>query len=1434
VEREYKRIRIFAASTRDVGEERSRLARVVEGMNRTGAVAQRMGFTLELLRWETHVAPDVGDPQKVVFQDLHPEDWDVFVGILWMRFGSPTGSIDPDTGQRYRSGTEEEFKAALRQRDAGSGRPKIMFYRCVRPADPRAIDPDQVRVVQEFFRDFEAGGRHPGLVSEYAAADEFERLVHHHLDQLILNQAEVQHPAARTGEARSVSTPGIGRFLVDRWLPGLHSWLTRVGVLSMPPEWRDLHNYLSTLGSAIGEDIKAKTYVEPSVKDLPRDADRVRARRTGFLTPVQQLIKETVGISHGGDDQTAQISALSRKCKFVRNIVKRLMSANEPLVLLGDPGSGKSLTLQQAAMLIAERASRRVFPDVCVYVRLQEFQAPGEIDAAAVWDFVLRSTPAEVRPYLNSLDDLGRLVIFFDGMDEMNRDRYNEYTAALSVFAGSRRGVTRTLFSCRITDFTPRFQHNRLVLLPFDRGRIYAYLKRQILVFPITLGGKSWTARRLANRLSQQDLPIQADNPFVLWLLCNYLQDEQDWPASRVDLLAYYNRSNYERKRKEASRLGEAFPPQDEVFLALGRIAYEITNRNKGGAIPLESLTGLLTPQELTAVEAGLHCGVLQKSLDLETTLIRFEHHRFQEYFTAYHLWQKPEIRSTLHWLDKLDAPRWQETLLNLVLMRGGQEALAALDGAISDGMREFTERERRSHLVGIERLLADRVDTAHQRTSDAAENERMLADRVELAARVLQQASHESQALAPTFLDCATALADHGNPITQVKMLLASRLVPGLDVFRIAKAPLASGISWVRQQALIVASAVPGAAAGGALQEDVCLNFASGKILNRLGAYIRIASTLKQKRFWFTLALAMSFCATQLLCALGLVVITGNRLVPALSGVQAVFDAPRRITNAHDLRLAKTPQDVEKARLEAQSGDKQSVEMQQAYQAARIAFGDRWFRMIAAVAILLAWLYALRRSPVSQLLAIELSGYSCLALAVSLPLLWLGNWTVAVDGSVGLACLTFAVVPLLWAVTLTVQASASLLFASIAFAQGPRTRIARIMLETIWHGGGLESRLKATGLWMLGGVLVSAVIYSGTLLIALEPWNFIDGYIGWFHRLPVVVKGWLWLTVCVQTLGRSVAYTLRRKRRIADAVRQVTLTYLYFCVMGFLVWAGGFVDWALVGRELLATATLFRPLPPVVNVVFSLVVYAEIVGCLVLTLRARGRDSHGPARCMLWTAAMFLASLATSLVWLVTAINWQALWALAFRVSFLPWLPAWVNVPLSMIVYFETILLAVAGLRLRAGLSSRRFLKRWTLLCLELTALGFLCWFLGAAFLSRVLVIAIVVACSVVIVLAVRQLGREFAFNAPWPRGSRAGVKRSIETWKKDMAGIRPEAQAASLRQTTPESLDVGVTGFLAVLKEIEDLIKKEPAASAYWAKRHEIEQILRQEQSG
>ena len=632
--------------------------------------------------------------------------------------------------------------------------------------------------------------------------------------------------------------------------------MTRTGLLSKPPELAEINNYLRELRAQIQNEFHQKTYLPLAGKPLAPVSPITQAiDRDPFVSPIHQVILQIMGQSYGGDSASAQIAATSRQSRVVRNILKHLDHAQAPLILLGEPGSGKTMTMQQSTLLLAERESHQVFPKIPIYVRLGEFYVTGKVDRHDVWHYVKRSVNSSISHYLDEFVREGRLVIFFDGMDEMSRERYGEHTEALSIFAAS--SASQSLFTCRITDFSPRFLHQRLVILPFDRSQVSEYLHKYIEQFPLLIDNRLWSLKQLTKQIIQGELPIEANNPFVLWLLCLYLQDKQVWPKSRVEMLRYYNESNYQRKIEELPDDEPHFPKPEETFSAWARFAYLTTERNRGPAMPVHLLAA---DQDSARVEemirVGKRCGVLAESREqFGEHLIRFQHHRFQEYFTALHIHQH---RPSIEWLDKFDAPRWQETLLNLILM-----------GEADDVVQTF--------IVSVESLTqACQAELDKQKNaSDKRENQEIiltdeqqtvLADRVEVSSRILHQIGSGMfdvrEKLMKPFEAAVSLLADHGNPITQVKMMRACQNVPSIDFIEALKKPLNSPINWVRNQALLLIAGNQSSsrAIGSDMATEIGYDLANGNFPKRLPTYWKAACTSNHSENWWVF-LAGSFC---------------------------------------------------------------------------------------------------------------------------------------------------------------------------------------------------------------------------------------------------------------------------------------------------------------------------------------------------------------------------------------------------------------------------------------------------------------------------------------------------------------------------------------------------------------------------------------------
>lgn len=180
-----QKLRIFAASPSDMATERAKVETVAA---RLKPLADDRGIVLDVVDWRS-VVPDMGRPEQVILDQLKPTEWDIFVGVLWHRFGTPPGAADAHTGGEFLSGTEEEFRAVYRLWKE-HGRPRVMFYRCMRPAPLDALDPEQLKRVRDFFAQFEAVGEHPGLHQTFNTIEEFERLFLDNLQRLLLAYGE--------------------------------------------------------------------------------------------------------------------------------------------------------------------------------------------------------------------------------------------------------------------------------------------------------------------------------------------------------------------------------------------------------------------------------------------------------------------------------------------------------------------------------------------------------------------------------------------------------------------------------------------------------------------------------------------------------------------------------------------------------------------------------------------------------------------------------------------------------------------------------------------------------------------------------------------------------------------------------------------------------------------------------------------------------------------------------------------------------------------------------------------------------------------------------------------------------------------------------------------------------------------------------------------
>ena len=136
--------------------------------------SRELGVRLDLVRWETHAHPSFGADAQDVINEQIPDDYDIFVGIMWCRYGTPTG--------RAGSGTAEEFNRAKARYDEDQKSVQLMIYFKDEAIPPSHLDPTQLAKVNDFRASL---GEKGGLYWLFTGIDHFEKLIRMHLTRQV-------------------------------------------------------------------------------------------------------------------------------------------------------------------------------------------------------------------------------------------------------------------------------------------------------------------------------------------------------------------------------------------------------------------------------------------------------------------------------------------------------------------------------------------------------------------------------------------------------------------------------------------------------------------------------------------------------------------------------------------------------------------------------------------------------------------------------------------------------------------------------------------------------------------------------------------------------------------------------------------------------------------------------------------------------------------------------------------------------------------------------------------------------------------------------------------------------------------------------------------------------------------------------------------------
>src|ERR1700744_2554464 len=173
--------RIFLASPSDISEEKLIIKSVAEELNNLNLIKN---IKLEVIDWQTSTHPDIGEDAQDAINNQINDEYDIFMGLFWHKFGTAT--------KRDVSGTKEEFERAYSRHLKNPKNIKVLMYFKDAPIPISEIDAKQIELIQGFRKDISNRGV---LFSKFTQNDEFEKIVRSHLSQLlneISNEIEQQ------------------------------------------------------------------------------------------------------------------------------------------------------------------------------------------------------------------------------------------------------------------------------------------------------------------------------------------------------------------------------------------------------------------------------------------------------------------------------------------------------------------------------------------------------------------------------------------------------------------------------------------------------------------------------------------------------------------------------------------------------------------------------------------------------------------------------------------------------------------------------------------------------------------------------------------------------------------------------------------------------------------------------------------------------------------------------------------------------------------------------------------------------------------------------------------------------------------------------------------------------------------------------------------
>lgn len=502
---------------------------------------------------------------------------------------------------------------------------------------------------------------------------------------------------------------------------------------------------------------------------------------------------------------TAGEVASGERGRPVHDVTATLRNSRQPIVLLGDPGSGKSVTLRHLAQSLAEQPKFvNHMPILPLYLHLGRYRQTVKGGLPGRFSDFVKSELTKVVPrgdvVLSVLDSAlaqGRIFLLLDAMDEMPTRHYTERVEKINRFLTEESGRNQVVIACRRREYTGSLPHSELIIEPFLPSHIRTYLDKhwELYAGRLGTGANDPAVRDAYMMLAETSHPMHglATNPFSLKLLANYFFSTGGrMPSVQADLFEDYigRRLSVEGTRR---KLGQS--QQNNVLQQWGAMAFDAIRGNLGTFLrqpkrrkrssAAETQGDAAAKALIGAVDIGVECGLMRKEAD---NAIRFEHHRLLEFLAAQH-WDKQDKLLAID-SDHLANPWWRETLVLRAAITAQPETL----------IKKIARAIDRRYLAALKLQFKDEPTETEVEDSETLRLNGIVALELVLAC-TRQRVTSVSDELFTWLAPLLMAVPQHGTLIEKVRLARSLRGIPLKYSHPVLAALAATDSDWLARE---------------------------------------------------------------------------------------------------------------------------------------------------------------------------------------------------------------------------------------------------------------------------------------------------------------------------------------------------------------------------------------------------------------------------------------------------------------------------------------------------------------------------------------------------------------------------------------------------------------------------------------------------------